>query len=292
MPELPEVETVVRQLAGVLPGNRIEEIHFYDPLLGSLSELPFHRAVVSGVRRLGKQVVVILRTEAAFPAQLYLIVHLRMTGRLLWYPNVDQRESDTQRTEQLFLRKTPDEPRDHARASFLFEHGELLFTDVRRFGTVELSCELDSYLPRGIDPLGAAFSLGALEKMLFSSRQSIKQFLLRQDRLVGLGNIYACEILFRSRINPQRLGCTLSKKEIRTLYRTIPRLLRDAIECSGTTFSDFQSANGGEGGFQEFLSVYQREGLPCKKCRHKIERIRQQGRSTFYCPCCQCFTTV
>ena len=196
-------------------------------------------------------------------------VHLRMTGRLLW---------DTE-TE-------PPEPR-HLRAVLSLDRGRVLFYDARRFGTMQLFPTVRAASPAGLEPLSGRFTARALAELLHASTQGLKSWLLRQDRLVGLGNIYASEILFAARLHPERPAGSLDPHELRRLHRATRRVLRQAIDCCGTTFSDYRTSWGVRGGFQEFLGVYARAGEPCRRCGQLVERVTIQGRSTFWCPRCQ-----
>jgi formamidopyrimidine-DNA glycosylase len=140
--------------------------------------------------------------------------------------------------------------------------------------------------PAGAEPLAEDFTARSLADLLAGSRQNIKAWLLRQDRLVGLGNIYASEILHAARISPLRQAGSLDRADVGRLYRAKRRILRHAIEQRGTTFSDFQGTDGRTGGFRRYLAVFARAGAPCRRCKTPIERIVQNGRSTFYCPTC------
>ncbi len=139
----------------------------------------------------------------------------------------------------------------------------------------------------GVDPLSDELDVGLFHKLLGNGRQDLKAWLLRQDRLVGLGNIYASEILYAARLDPRRGVSSLSRNEVRRLHGATKRILDRAIERCGTTFSDFQDARGQSGGFARFLKVYRREGAPCRRCKKQISRIVQHGRSTFFCDSCQ-----
>ena len=132
-----------------------------------------------------------------------------------------------------------------------------------------------------------AFTPQALSKALRHSQQPLKTWLLRQDRLVGLGNIYACEILFAARLNPQQPAGSLTRADVGRLYRQTRAILARAIDNCGTTFSDFQGVRGSIGSYQRFLKVYRRQGQPCPRCGSIIDKLVQQQRSTFYCPTCQ-----
>lgn len=270
MPELPEVETVARQLAPLIEGRRVLSLEILDK-----AKLPLANPgaatgrIIGEVRRVGKQVVIELRDPEGADPPLWLCVHLRMTGRLAW----------VRRMEPALERSL--------RARLKLDQGWLIFRDVRRFGTFELLSATEGLDPGGIEPFSAGFTPGALAEKLAGSRQEIKPWLLRQDRLVGLGNIYAAEALFDARIGPLRQAGSITPREIRRLHKSVLKILTLGIECGGTTFSDFQDARGESGAFQKRLTVYGRAGEPCKRCATPIARIVQQGRSTFYCPQCQ-----
>lgn len=221
------------------------------------------------VRRSGKRVLIELTPTPARKAPLYLAVHLRMTGRLLWVP----REAP---------RSVP-----YLRACFELDRGSLLFVDTRRFGTFEWHRSAEDAAPAGVDPLDPAFTPERLDRLVDGVRQDAKAWLMRQDKLVGLGNIYASEILHAAGISPRRRISSLAGPARRRLYRAIRRVLRRAIENCGTTFSDFQDARGVSGSYQSLLKVYGREGCRCNRCGGTIRRIVQQQRSTFFCAGCQ-----
>ena len=269
MPELPEVETIVRQLESVLSGRATRELKIYDRKLetGLKAEVPGRR--IESVTRLGKQICLRLSSNGIDTQPLWLVVHLRMTGRLIM---------DTDRTAQ---------NETHLRAELLLDSGSLLFYDLRRFGLLMVLKTLDQAAPAGIDPLSERFTTQRLTRLIAGSTTPVKPWLLRQDRIVGLGNIYASEILFACAIDPRTPAGRLDAAQLTRLHRQIRRILRLAIENCGTTFSDFQDSHGRIGSFQNLLKVYDREGEPCPRCRTTIRRIIQQQRSTFFCPSCQ-----
>lgn len=273
MPELPEVETVARQLHLSLAGQQFCGAQVFDSKLTIVLPEQACDLVVQRVFRLGKQVIIELQSREHSYSRRWLMIHLGMTGHLQWHP--------------LFQQVKPEKAVTHLRARFTFDHGTLDFIDPRKFGRAGFYYHLEEITPRGIDPTTNDFTLKALEALLAKSQQAIKVWLLRQDRLVGIGNIYASEILFAARINPWRQAGTLNQDEIRRLYRTTRQVLKKAIRHRGTTFSNFQDTDGKEGGFQKHLHVYDRAGKPCLKCGHSIRRMAQQGRGTFYCPGCQ-----
>jgi formamidopyrimidine-DNA glycosylase len=268
MPELPEVETVARQLDPLVRGRRVVRFRVADDRLSPGPGPPLAGRRVDGVRRIGKQLAVTI--SAADPGdEAHLLIHLRMTGRLLWHE-----------TPQRALRPP-------LRASLDLEGGALIFSDVRRFGTMRWTRSLDDVLCGALDPLSRGLSARALAGLMSSSSQPLKPWLLRQDRLVGIGNIYASEIPFVARVSPFRSVDGLGGGEVRRLHRAVRSVLRHAIDACGTTFSDFQDAHGVTGRYQEMLSVYGREGEPCPRCGGAVRRAVQQQRSTFYCPACQ-----
>ena len=266
MPELPEVETVVRQLRPLIEGKTARSLNIYDNKLATSKKKLIKNIQVSNVVRKGKKIVLTSDKKSIFIA-----VHLRMTGRLLWFTK-DR------------IRKSRDK---HLRAKIVFKEGELRFYDTRRFGTLEVLTSEEELDQSGIDPFSKQFTLKNLTSMLKNSSQEIKHWLMRQDKIVGLGNIYASEILYRAKIAPRRKSGSLTSDEIKKLHSATRSVLSKAIKNCGTTFSDFQQANGLTGSYQNLLAVYKREGESCKKCGSVIERIVQQQRSTFYCGKCQ-----
>ena len=269
MPELPEVETVVRQLAPFLLDRKISSLEILDPRLEEPEKAKVRSRTILEVSRMGKRIVIRLSAGSGNKAPLWLGFHLGMTGRLI----MEGRQSGQQP--------------GHLRARLVLDRGCLNFFDVRRFGRLDIFHSPDSVRPKGIDPLSRAFTGRTLKKLLSGSSQQIKPWLLRQDRLVGIGNIYASEVLFAAGIDPRKPSLSLSAEEIRRLHRSIRKTLRLAIQHCGTTFSDFQDTRGRAGSFQNLLAVYRREDRPCPRCGKPIVRIIQQQRSTFFSPDCQ-----
>jgi formamidopyrimidine-DNA glycosylase len=276
MPELPEVETVVRGLRAILPGRRILSIRLGktdfidDPKL--LSErLPGSR--IGGISRFGKFIFVELASGARdtnSEAQPHLLIHLGMTGRL--------------------TACAPSEAvRPHTHVFFALDDGnELRYTDPRRFGKMRLADDtwMNALRARwGED----ALAIGAEEFVQRAGRRGarIKALLLDQHTVRGIGNIYADESLWRAKIHPARRADRLSAKQLRTLHRAIRTTLLAAIELRGSSFSDYVDAEGKPGMFQRMHRVYQREGKACRRCGCAIRRVQVAGRSSFFCPRCQ-----
>lgn len=270
MPELPEVETIVRGLAKVVPGQTIRSLRILDPKLAAGFSINPSRLVgrrFVSVSRFGKYIRFLLDDGSS------LIAHLRMTGKFIYTPNAEQAEEK------------------HLRLVASFRDGSrLFFKDVRRFGTIrylaagEQAEEEETIAP---DPLSAGMNGARFAGLVSKTRQAVKLFLLNQQRISGIGNIYACESLFRAGINPQRPANTLSPAEAKRLFREIRALLREAIRHNGTTISDFGNVDDKSGEFQHWLRVYDQEGQACRRCKTPIARIRQGQRSTWFCPHCQ-----
>ena len=273
MPELPEVETIVRGLRAVLPGRRIIAVRlgktdFIDDPAAIEQQLPGAR--ISAVRRHGKFLLLDLEFSNGGAHGSSLLIHLGMTGRLV---TCDP--------------KAP-VPR-HTHVFFALDDGrELRYTDVRRFGRMALLQE-NSH-EKSIDSLG----LDALEAsedqfvdLLKERRARIKALLLDQHVLRGIGNIYADESLWRARIHPMRLGAKLTRDELRRLHRAVREVLAEAIRLRGSSIADYVDSEGNLGGFQRRHRVYQRDGKKCFRCGALIRRALVAGRSSHFCPRCQ-----
>ncbi|HEY2320702.1 MAG TPA: bifunctional DNA-formamidopyrimidine glycosylase/DNA-(apurinic or apyrimidinic site) lyase [Solirubrobacteraceae bacterium] len=271
MPELPEVETIRRQLAPHLEGRRLQEVEILDPRwtrpepLGLVRE-GLRGRVVEEVGRAGKYLVWRCSGER------YLIMHLRMTGALLFDPPVDP---------------------PHTRVRFMLDGGHhLVYNDPRRFGTGHLvagACARDAYLGErlGIEPLTPAFTTAHLRAQARGRTAPIKSFVLDQRRIAGVGNIYADEALFRARIHPLRAAGSLRGAQLEALREAIEHALAAGIDAKGATIDDFRHVDGAQGSFQDLFQVHQREGEPCPVCGTAIRKLVVGGRGTYVCERCQ-----
>jgi formamidopyrimidine-DNA glycosylase len=271
VPELPEVETVARQLDAVVSGMRIKHVAIHDSKLKALDTESLAGCRINAVRRYGKQIIFELIPPRKRKVAMWLAIHLRMTGRLIFRAHGKLGCYD----------------KSQFRAIIVLNRGAVCFQDTRRFGTMAVHRSLASVLPSGVEPLSSEFTWLRLRELLGDSTTPIKNWLLRQDKLVGIGNIYASEILFGARIHPSQIAESLTRAEVKRLHRATRRILRAAIKHCGTTFSDFQDSRGQTGGYARFLKVYKREGDPCRTCGAPIARSTQAQRSTFFCPNCQ-----
>lgn len=269
MPELPEVETIRRDLSPLLVGRTITGVTVGwegcvdRPSMASFSEQVVGRRI-EAVGRRGKFLLFGLSGGVS------LLVHLRMTGSLL-------------------IREPTDPWETHARLVFALDNGkELRFADVRKFGRLYLSESPEEVLGElGPEPLGEGFDPQAFRRLFENRRGMIKPLLLNQRFLAGLGNIYVDEALFRARLHPRRAVDSLTREELGCLYDAIRGVLQEAIADQGTSRSDYVRPDGSEGRHQDQLLVSGRAGEPCPCCGTEIERIVVGGRGTFLCPRCQ-----
>ncbi|MFL5938578.1 MAG: bifunctional DNA-formamidopyrimidine glycosylase/DNA-(apurinic or apyrimidinic site) lyase [Gaiellaceae bacterium] len=273
MPELPEVETVRRRLEPVLVGRSFEHVEIEDARLTRPEDPAEVAAALTGERvealeRRGKYLVV------RFESGRVLLIHLRMTGNLLYAP--------------------AGEPADvpHRRAVVRLDDGsDVVYRDIRRFGTWLLvePKGLDPYLATrlGGEPLGRTFTVKALSAKLANRKAPVKAALLDQRTLAGLGNIYVDEALWRARIHPLRPARDLGGDEIKALRDGIKKALAAGIARQGATLRDYRQPDGSTGSMQKEFKGYGRGGEPCDRCGTPIEKTRVAGRGTWYCPTCQ-----
>jgi formamidopyrimidine-DNA glycosylase len=271
MPELPEVETIRRQLAPELEGHTITAAEILDPRWTRPEPPEFVQASLLGKRiehlsRAGKYLVWELSDD------LHLLMHLRMTGSLLVDPIAEP---------------------SHTRVRFELD-GErrLVYVDPRRFGTGHLlpgAAARDAYLGEriGIEPLTPGFTVAHLREMARGRTAPVKSFVLDQRRIAGVGNIYADEALFRAGIHPLRPAGALTRPQLAALRAAIEASLLAGIEAKGATIDDFRHVDGAYGSFQDQFLVHRREGLPCPNCGRAIRKLVVGGRGTYVCEHCQ-----
>jgi formamidopyrimidine-DNA glycosylase len=271
MPELPEVETIRRQLAPHVEGRILERVEILDPRWTR----PADPAVVAGelegrgverIGRSGKYLVWELTGEC------FLLVHLRMTGALLFDPRPEP---------------------THVRARFGLDGGHrLVYIDPRRFGTGHLvhgAFARDAYLHErlGAEPLTPEFTTAYLRAAARGRTAPAKSFILDQRRIAGVGNIYADEALFRARIHPLRPAGALTRPQLDALREAIEHALLAGIEAKGATIDDFRHVDGAYGSFQDRFLVHRRAGEPCPRCGTTIRKLVVGGRGTYVCERCQ-----
>jgi formamidopyrimidine-DNA glycosylase len=271
MPELPEVETVRRQLAPRVEGRQIVAYRVSDPrwtaphapseVLGPLLGRP-----IEALRRRGKYLI------WAFEGELFLLLHLRMTGNLLYDA-------------------PPEAPYVRAILGLDDEH-TVSFADPRRFGTAALVAgepALSAYLGArlGVEPFDPAFTAERLRQLARGSKAPIKAFLLDQRRIAGVGNIYADEALHRAGIHPLREAGKLTARQWVALQGTVREALQAGIDARGATIDDFRDLDGARGAFQDRFLVHRRAGEPCPACGRPVRKLLAAGRGTYVCEGCQ-----
>ena len=271
MPELPEVETIRRQLAPHLTGRTIVRAQILDPRWTRPDppaevEAELRGAVVERLGRAGKYLVWSLSGDR------YLLMHLRMTGTLLFDPPA---------------------PPPHTRVRLELDDGHrLVYVDPRRFGTGHLvhgAPARDEYLDAriGIEPMTPEFTARHLRDLGRSRTAPVKAFVLDQRRIAGVGNIYADEALFRARIHPLKPVGTLRRPQIELLRDAVVESLNAGIDAKGASIDDYRHIDGAQGSFQDRFLVHLRKGKPCVRCGTPIQKMRAAGRGTYICPRCQ-----
>jgi formamidopyrimidine-DNA glycosylase len=272
MPELPEVETVCRSLRPHLVGQAISRIEVFEPRLRARVDeaalAPLVGRKIIGIERRGKYILLRLDGDRVW------VFHLGMTGKLICIGG-----------------KSPRRKHDHILVR-LTGGGEFRYHDPRRFGislvtTARDLQDLGQLRDLGIDPLDGALTADYLFRLTRASRRRIRDLLLDQQIIAGLGNIYANEALFLTGIRPTSRAHRLTRNQVQLMAQMIPKLLKEAIRWCGTSFSDYRDADDKRGAFQDHLRVYDRQGEGCRICSSTIKRVALGNRSAFYCPTCQ-----
>jgi len=268
MPELPEVETIIRSLSPKIQGLVVSSFKLLFPGVFRNSD---ERALeklrgkkVIRLRRRGKWILI------DFDGDLSLLCHLKMTGQFLFCPSKRAIDKHT-----------------HFILSFKDRSDELRFRDVRKFGSITChpTSEVLKFRNLGPEPLEVSFS--RFRKLFQGRRGRLKSLLLNQNFIAGIGNIYADEILFEAKLHPSAPAFLLEEQELLRLWEAMRFILRKALVYRGTSIRNFKDAENQEGDFQNHLQVYGKESFSCPRCRERIERLRLGGRSSFFCPQCQ-----
>ncbi len=266
MPELPEIETIARSLRPLL-GQVIKRLDIINPVIVKKQDYPppqIWGRIIEHIGRRGK--FLIIETDS-FPS---LVFHLGMSGRFYLDDSANLRPK-------------------HTHAVILLENSqEIRYLDPRRFGGIWLVREPYAVVEHlGVEPLGPDLTEEYLSRVLQKRKVAIKNLLLNQRVIAGIGNIYADEILHRAKIKPNRPANSLSNDEITVLYKAIVETLEQGIANRGTTFRDYRDGLNLPGDFQDYLRVYGREGQPCPECGQSVYRTVIGGRSSHYCEHCQ-----
>ena len=278
MPELPEVEAVARALRPLVKGQRIRCLHVFHAIALKPQSSAVAARIVEGrsvreVFRRGKYLFLALDRGL-------VEIHFRFDGQLIWFSGA----------KELLERANFDEVGVHVDVALEFGKGVLGFADRRHFGRVH-AWESEEACPPlkklGMDAFADGFTAKELHARLGRSKRPLKEFLLDQTRIAGIGNIYSSEALWHARLDPWRRADSLDKKGSAKLHKAIVYVLRRALECCEDPAPDFRDPKWWFQGLEEILRAYQREGLPCRRCGRSILRAEQGGRSTYYCKYCQ-----
>lgn len=284
MPELPEVETIRRDLASVLPLHKIGGVEIYHAKSVAPSAAKFKKILLGNkiqkVERRGKLLILPLTDNKNI-----LLIHLKMTGQLIYFSHAHKIAGGHGANIDLDL------PSKSTHVEIDFANGaKLYFNDQRRFGYCKIIPieDLSPILKKfGPEPLAPTFTLAVLRAILQNSAASVKAQLLNQIKIAGIGNIYADEICFAAGVRPMRRANSLTDAEIKKIFLATHKILRAAIAARGTTMSDFVDGRGAAGGYQKYLKVYGRAKEKCRRCGALILKTRAAGRGTHYCPECQ-----
>jgi formamidopyrimidine-DNA glycosylase len=278
MPELPEVEAIARTLRPLVCGQRIRCVHVLHPI----ATRPQAPAQLTGLSQ-GQPVRTVSREGKYLFLELergLIEMHFRFDGQLIWFRNARE-----------FLEQANRKPEGvHVDVAFEFGRGVLAFADRRHFGRVHAWESKESCVPLqrlGVDAFSREFTVEFLRERLAASRRPLKEFLLDQTRIAGIGNIYSCEALWKAKLDPRRSANSLRPKEAAKVHKAIVSVLRRALECCLDPAPEFRDPEWWFQGLESMLRAYQREDLPCRRCGHLIQRIEQGGRSTYLCVRCQ-----
>ncbi len=297
MPELPEVETIRRDLSAAIIERRIAAIKLLSPKTAKNEAAFFVNFLVGRkfdeINRFGKLLALRLKKKSEEVENNFLLVHLKMTGQLILEASGKKLAGGHSLSDTSFAAAVGGElPNKHTRAIIEFSSNhKLYFNDLRKFGYLKIvnQDELDKIVAIGYgpEPLTSSFTVKHLELILKKRQTNIKAVLLNQKLIAGLGNIYVDESLFMSGIRPERVAASLRLPEIKNLYQAINKVIKLAIVNRGTTFSNYVDSAGKKGNFSRLLKVYGRGGQPCLKCHEMIIKCKLAGRGTHFCANCQ-----
>ena len=281
MPELPEVETIVRQLNKAVKGQKIENIEVKVEKLfkGNPKDI------------IGEKIIEIDRRSKILIFKLthnFLLIHLKMTGQLIYIPKGSKHIIVGGHPEKAYEQPLPHK---HTHIIFHLSGGTLYFNDMRKFGWAKVLKKEDD-LKKEVKDLGPEynwpeFTQEYLTKALSRRQIPIKTALLNQSIISGLGNIYSDEVLFCASIRPTHKANSLNSKQIKSIYNCIPLIFEEAIRYGGTSKKDYLHITGEKGTYYEYTKIYDKAGRPCKKCKTIVQKVKINGRTSSFCPNCQ-----
>ena len=286
MPELPEVEIVRQSLLKNIKGKKINKVLVRNRNLRFKLETSFEKKLknkfISNIKRFSKYLIIELENKS------FCIVHLGMSGTI----HILKKRRDNLPTNTSFY-NSPNLPKNHNHVEFFFKNIKLIYNDPRRFGYFQFFSDFNSLKKKfksyGPEPFNKKFNLKYLISYFKKKDKNIKNFLLDQNFVSGIGNIYASEILYLSKINPLLPAKYLKKNQCKNIVINSRKILQNAIKKGGSTIRDFKNTKGDQGNFQKEFKVYGRDKQKCKRfsCSGTINKITQSNRSTFLCEICQ-----
>ncbi len=299
MPELPEVQTIVNDLNKKIRGQRITGIWFDTPkLIKKPRPQELERQIkglkITAIKRRGKNILIYLSQQSTVNSQQLLLIHQKLTGHLLlgkW--KIKKTTNNKQQVISLFKGSLEERVNNYIHLIFYLDSGwQLALSDLRKFAKVLLASKEEiENLPElkklGPEPLDKNFTFAQFKILIGSEKRKIKQVLMGQEVIAGIGNIYSDEILWQAKIHPFKPANHLTEKELKILWLAMRQILKKAVRLRGTSTSDYRDTAGKPGAYTRTRLVYQREDEPCQRCQNLIKRIKIGGRSAHFCPKCQ-----
>ncbi|MEK7549097.1 MAG: DNA-formamidopyrimidine glycosylase [Patescibacteria group bacterium] len=293
MPELPEVQTIVDDLNKKIVGRKIVGVWFDAPkLIKKPKSTEFEKKIkglkIIEIKRRGKNILIYLNSNL-------LLIHQKLTGHLLYGKWSFGKAQNKQKVivESLIKGTLQEKVNNYIHLIFYLDNGwQLALSDLRKFakilfGSKEKIEKLPDLTKLGPEPLNKNFTVDKFMSLMSFKKGKIKQVLMNQEIIAGIGNIYSDEILWTAKINPFKSANQLKTKELKAIYSAMKGILKKAVKLRGTSISDYRDTAGKAGGYAEIKKVYQREGEPCQRCKMPIKRVKIGGRSAHYCPKCQ-----
>ncbi len=300
MPELPEVQTIVDDLNKKIIGRRITDVWFDTPKIIKKPKPAELEKQIKGlkivdVRRKGKNILVYLtNNKQPTTNDFLLLIHQKLTGHLLYGKWQIKKVSGIKyQVSSLISGSLEEKVNNYIHLIFYLDNDwQLALSDLRKFAKVlfgpkEEIENLPDLKKIGPEPLARNFDISAFQNLIKRERRKIKQVLMDQEVIAGIGNIYSDEILWQAKIHPFMPTYKLKTYQLKNLYKAMRQILQKAIKLRGTSISDFRDTGGKPGAYTEIRKVYQREGEPCNRCGTPIKRVKIGGRSAHYCPKCQ-----
>ena len=300
MPELPEVQTIVSDLNKKITGRRIRRIWFDAPkLIKKPKPGEFEKQIkglkITEVKRRGKNILIYLTKNLKSKTKSYLLlIHQKMTGHLLYGKwRVKKVSSSKSQVSSLLRGPLREKVNNYIHLVFYFDNGwQMALSDLRKFAKVVFGLkeeieDLPELKKIGPDAISKNFTFQKFKGTLNNSRGKIKQVLMNQEVIAGIGNIYSDDILWQAKIHPFRTADSLKPKELKSTYSAMRGILAKAVRLRGTSISDYRDPDGKSGFYADKRLVYRRERELCRRCQNPIKRVKIGGRSAHYCPNCQ-----